>query len=74
MEEFLVLSSLLLEERFMALLLSDVLFFLVSVFKCDDLLLVNPELELELLAFFVTSFEDRGIIKVKPNSLETGSC
>lgn len=74
MEEFLVLSSLLLEERFMALLLSDVLFFLVSVFKCDDLLLVNPELELELLAFFVTSFEDRGIIKVKPNSPETGSC
>lgn len=58
----------------MALLLSDVLFFLVSVFKCDDPLLANPELELELLAFFVKSFEDRDIIKVKPNSLETGSC
>ena len=58
----------------MAPLLSDVLFFLVSAFKCDDLLPVNPELELELLAFFVKSFEDRGIFKVKPNSLETGSC
>lgn len=60
----------------MATLLLDVLFFLVIVFKCDDLLLVNPELELELelLAFFVKSFEDRAIIKVKPNSLETGSC
>lgn len=55
-------------------LLLDVLFFLVSVFKCDDLLPVNPELELELLTFFVKSFEDRDIIKVKPNSLETGSC
>ena len=69
-----MLSSLLLEERFMAPLLSDVLLFVVSVFICDDLLPVNPELELELLAFFVTSFEDRGIFKVNPNSLETGSC
>ena len=57
-----MLSSLLPEERFMAPLLLDVLFFLVSVFKCDDLLPVNPELELELLAFFVKSFEDRDII------------
>ena len=55
----------------MAPLLLDVLFFLC---KCDDLLPVNPELELELLAFFVKSFEDRDIITVKPNSLETGSC
>ena len=65
-----MLSSL----RFMAPLLLDVLFFLVVVFKCDDLLFVNPELELELLAVFGKSFEDRGIIEVKPNSLETGSC
>ena len=57
----------------MAPLLSDDLFFLVSVFICDDLFLINPELEL-VLAIFVESFEDRGIFKVKPNSLETGSC
>lgn len=58
----------------MAPLLSDVLLFLVSVFICDDLLPTNPELELEILAIFVASFEDRGIFKVKPNSLYTGSC
>lgn len=58
----------------MAPLLSDVLLFLVSVFICDDLLPTNPELELKILAIFVASFEGRGIFKVKPNSLYTGSC